>query len=92
MEEELERYYCLYECDNYDEVLKKMDNLTDSGKISYDIDDEILEIIDIDLTETDIKKLIKFFTENNVLIYQDRDIDDDSMDEYDDFFGEDYDF
>lgn len=83
---ELYNYYNLDECINKRKVKKKLEELTDEGKIDYSIDGEILRIEDIDLSEEEIEEVANLLDSNDVFPYLDKDDDDDDLyDGYDDY-------
>jgi hypothetical protein len=95
---EIFKYYNLTESTNPKLVVKRLEEFYDELKIDYNyyITDDIVKIIDLDLTEDDIKKLHRLFDKYHVLPDLDcgiNDFDDDDDDD-DDIMGlnEDYDF
>lgn len=85
MEEILERFYNIDECKNREKLVKELDKLKDEGKIEYNINMDILEIIDLDLEEKDIKKLVKLFDMLDIFPEEDSHIGDDDDLLWDDF-------
>jgi len=79
---ELFNYYNLDECVNKKKVKKKLDELSDDGKIEYSIDGDILKIEDIDLSDEDIDDISNLLDSNDVFPYLDKDDDDDFYDGY----------
>ena len=78
-------YYSLDECIDKERVIGRLELLKISGKIYYNIDNDILEIEDIDLSEIELENLLQLLDDNDV-IECDRDDEDDE-----DFYGDDYD-
>lgn len=78
---ELEKWWSLDECTNKKKVKKKLDELSDDGKIEYSIDGDILKIEDIDLSDEDIDDISNLLDSNDVFPYLDKD-DDDFYDGY----------
>lgn len=90
----LYRYYTLEESNEVDLVIDKLNEYVNTGKISYEIDeDDILIIEDLDLLDEDIEELKEFFNENDVYEFIDREdsyfnnrednfLDDDDYDEW----------
>jgi|AntRauTorcE11897_2_1112592.scaffolds.fasta_scaffold46563_2 hypothetical protein len=95
---ELFKYYNLTESTNPNLVVKRLEELYDNLKIDYDyyLNEDIVKITDIDLTEDDIKKLQRLFDKYHVLPDLDCGINevDTDDDDLDDLMGlnEDYDF
>lgn len=83
-------HYSLDECLDNKKVIDRLSVLENDGKISYDIDNDILEIEDIDLTDKELENLLKLFYDNDVIEYKER--SDDSDDGFEDFYdeGDDY--
>jgi hypothetical protein len=83
----LKKYYTIDECNDYEKFFLELDSLVSEGKISYEeVDFQIFQINDLDLTTKDIKTLVKTF--ENLEVYDTEfgiESDDDS-DEEDDFF------
>lgn len=89
---EMFNYYTIDECIDRKSVIEKLDSLVSEGKISYDIDGEVLKIEDIDLEESDIKDLEELFDNNDVFPYLERE-DEEGEDDYDNYYddeGEEY--
>lgn len=85
MEELLESFYNIDECKNREKLVRELDKLKDEGKIEYNINMDILEIIDLDLEEKDIKKLVKLFDILDIFPEEDSHIGDDDDLLWDDF-------
>jgi len=81
---ELFKYYNIDECLNTKNVFEKLDSLKKDGKITYNIEGELLKIEDIDLEEKDIKTLEKVFDDNDVYPYHDLNSDDEDGFDFDD--------
>jgi len=76
---ELFSHYSLSECAEQEKVLKKLDKLTESGKIElyYEIRNERFKIVDLELDDTEVINLIDMFYENDVIPDMDyEDVDD----------------
>ena len=65
---ELFNYYNLDECVNKKKVKKKLDELSDEGKIEYSIDGDILKIEDIDLSDEDIDDISNLLDSINLSV------------------------
>jgi len=93
-ESELFKYYSLSECSDPDLILKKLDKLKKDDKIIYSFDtyEETVIIKDLELTDSDITKLVKLFEKNDVLPNYDYTDDHFKDDDYSDFEDDDYDF
>jgi hypothetical protein len=90
----LAKYYSLDECQNRDSVYDHLEALEEEGKIYFEsIDEDIIRIDDCTLTPKEVKDLVKYLDENDVIEYLDyEDESDDFEDEEDDFdpFSEDF--
>lgn len=86
---ELFNFYNLDECINKKKVVKKLNELTDEGKVEYSIDGEILKIEDLDLSEEEVDEVANLFDANDVFPYHDKEDDDDFYDGYDNFSDDD---
>jgi hypothetical protein len=86
---ELFKYYNLDECSNFEIVEDKLVELEEEGKIEYKLDDYILKIEDLELSDNEIEKLSKLFDDNDILPYIDYEEYDDSDDDYFDNFSDD---
>lgn len=80
-------YYNLDECIDKKSVMNKLKSFKNDGKIEYNIDNDVLKLIDIDLEDSDIEKLVTIFDKNDIFPYLD--YEEQSGDE--DYGGEDYD-
>lgn len=84
----LSKFYSLDECYSKDKVFDHLENLQNDEMILFEIiDQEVIKIRDIGLSEKDIKDLVIFFEENDVIEYSDLDEDDEDEDS---FFDDDY--
>jgi hypothetical protein len=81
----LSKYYSLDECYNRDVVLDYLDNLQDMDMIIYQIvESDLFRLKDVGLSEKQIKELINFFDENDVIDSEYYDVyDEDDSDEGD---------
>ena len=88
--EELYTFYNLSECLDIDEVISKLDDFLNDGKIEYYLlpSSDVIKIIDTDLSDEDIYFLIDFLDSQSVLI--EYDFDDSDFDDLDDYFNQDY--
>lgn len=89
---ELFKYYSLDETfENRDKVIDKLEKLEEKDKIYFEIreEDDILIIEDLELNDYEIKKLVEFLHENNV-IKSNIEEDDDNGYIDDDFLPDDY--
>ena len=85
----MELLYSLDECIDRERVVGRLELLNMAGKIYYDIEDDILEIEDLDLSDDELSKLLKLLDDNDVIVYDEREDDDDSS--FDgDFYDGDY--
>lgn len=82
---ELFNFYNLDGCINKKKVVKKLDELQEEGKLEYSIDGDILEIEDIDLSESEIELVKNLFDLNDIFPYHDKEDDDDFYNGYDNF-------
>lgn len=63
-------YYSLDECFEKDQVYEYLDELQDEGKIRYRVvEQDIIRIKDISLSNKELKSVIDFFEQNNILDY-----------------------
>jgi hypothetical protein len=63
-------YYSLDECFEKDQVYEYLENLQDEGKIRYkEVEYDIIRIKDISLSNKELKSIIEFFEQNNILDY-----------------------
>jgi predicted CopG family antitoxin len=94
----LSKFYSLDECSTHDEVYDYLETLKEEGKISFStVDLDVIKIKDTGLNVKETKELVKFFEENDVIVYSDfqpttygEDEEDDFDEEEDDFDEEDY--
>ncbi len=92
------KYYSLDECKTRQKVFDELDRLQDDGKIEYNYidDDEVIKISDTGLEKKELKDLLSFLKEGDVIEYpdyeeyyeeeeyvDDEDQDDDEYDELD---------
>lgn len=84
------KYYSLDETKDKDKVLDRLDVLEEEGKIELILEGDIIEIDDIDLDIVETKNLIKFFDDNDVFPYLEREEDDSDEDLFDEDFYDDY--
>jgi hypothetical protein len=84
MEEVL--YYSLDECIDKERVIGRLELLKIAGKIYYDIDNDILEIEDIDLSEIELEDLLQLLDDNDVIEYDEKDDEDNEDDSFGDFY------
>lgn len=86
----LNKYYSMDECYQKSIVHDHLEELQSEGLITFEfIDSDIFKIKDICLSEKQIKELVQFFDNNDVIDYQDFDDDqDDDDDDYDDGFDD----
>jgi len=82
----MELLYSLDECIDRERVVGRLELLKLAGKLYYDIEDDILEIEDLDLSDDELDKLLKLLEKNDVIEYNERENDVDK----DDYFDEDY--
>lgn len=66
---ELFTHYSMSECFEQEEVLKELDKLTDAGKIEfiYEMNNERFKLIDLELSDVEISKLINLFYDNDIV-------------------------
>jgi len=87
---ELFTHYSMSECFEQEDVLKKLDKLTEDGKIEfyYEIANERFKLVDLELSDKEITKLINLFYDKDVV----PDLDYEEPDEFNDDMGyfEDY--
>ena len=82
----LNKYYSMDECYQKNIVHDRLEELHTEGLIVFEfIDSDIFKIKDIGLSEKQIKELVQFFDNNDVIDYQDFDDDDDYDDDDDEF-------
>ncbi len=90
---ELNNYYSLDEVLDRDIIIGTLKKLKRDGKIDFYIESDNIEyffIEELDLEEGEIDDLLDLFDENDVYPYYDKDIDDDSEDDYLDQWDDDY--
>lgn len=86
---ELKKYYTIEEAyANKEEILRKLDSLKEKNKIHFYLNDDIIYIEDIELMNYEIKDLLNFFDDMDVLPYDDE-IDNELFDE-DGYIDEDF--
>jgi hypothetical protein len=82
----MELLYSLDECIDRERVIGRLELLKLAGKLYYDIDEDILEIEDLDLSDDELDKLLKLLDANDVIVYNEREDDIDK----DDYLNDDY--
>lgn len=89
---ELFNYYSLDECLERKIIKKRLNQLEEEGKISFEIEGDILKLKDLDLDEREIEELVEMFDKYDVFHYPDYEdgIDEDYYDDYDSFEEDDY--
>lgn len=93
----LSKYYSLDECHNRDVVFEYLDILKENGKVIFGTPDiDVIRIKDTGLTGKELKELVNFLEENDVIEYDDFEpisyLEDDSdFDEEEDWDDEDWD-
>jgi hypothetical protein len=81
----LAKYYSLDECSDREAVSDYLEALEEEGKIYFtSLDEDIIKIDDICLTPKEMKAIIKYFDDNDVIEYTDFD-EEDEEDDDDDF-------
>lgn len=87
------KYYSLDECKTREEVFEKLDSLQDEEKLDYVYidEDEVIKMNDNTLTAKEIKSLVNFFKEHDVLDYPDYEeyLEEEEYDDDEDFDDED---
>lgn len=86
----MELLYSLDECIDRERVIGRLEMLKIAGKIYYDIEDDILDIEDLDLSEDELDKLLKLLDKNDVIEYNERENEDKDRFNGDYYDGEDY--
>jgi hypothetical protein len=82
----LSKFYSLDECYNKNVVFDYLENLQNEEIVVFEIlDYDIIKIKDIGLSDKQLKELVNFFDNNDVIDYSDYDADDDDDDEEDDY-------
>jgi hypothetical protein len=74
---ELFTFYNLYECLNKKKVVKKLNSLSDEGKIEWSIDRDTLKIKDLDLSEQEVVEVTNLFDQNDIFPHMDIEDEDD---------------
>jgi hypothetical protein len=89
----LSKYYSLDECYKKDSVFDHLEDLQNEELIFFEIvDTDIIKLKDLSLSEKQIKDLLIFFDDNDVIEYsdydedEDEDFDDDDYSPSDDYF------
>lgn len=88
----LSKYYSLDECYQKTKVFDYLEDLQNEELIVFEIiDSEIIKIKDIGLSDKQIKDLVDFLHDNDVIDYDydEFDDDDDDFDDFDDYPRED---
>ena len=81
----LSKYYSLDECYQKDIVFDHLEDLQNEELIFFEIvDSEIIKLKDLALSEKQIKDLVVFFDDNDVIECSDYDDSDEGEDDYDD--------
>jgi len=87
----LSKYYSLDECYDTNLIFDKLENLQNEGMVIYEVlDQDTIKIKDIGLSEKDIKDLINFFSDNDVIDLPAYENVDELDDDDEDFDDEDY--
>ena len=81
----MELLYSLDECIDRERVVGRLELLKLAGKLYYDIEDDILEIEDLDLSDDELDKLLKLLDKNDVIEYNEREDDVDKDDYLEDY-------
>jgi hypothetical protein len=90
---ELNNYYSLDEVLDRDIIIGTLKKLKRDGKIDFYIESDNIEyffIEELDIEDHELEDLLNLFDENDVYPYYDKDIDDDSDDDYLDQWDDDY--
>ncbi len=79
------------ECPDREKVSDYLESLEEEGKIYFEsVDEDVIKIIDVSLTPKEMKELLKYLDDNDILevydIEDDDDLDDDDSD--DDIFND----
>ena len=68
----LSKYYSLDECSNKSDVFERLDILKEDGKVIFNTTGvDVIRIKDIGLTSKELKELVNFLQENDVIEYDD---------------------
>ena len=94
MNKELFTYYNLSECSDTRNVIDELEDFSTDLKIDYSYDslNEVVKVIDLDLSEDEVNYLIEFFDNHKAIVdfdYQDIYGDDDDLEDY---FNQEYDY
>jgi hypothetical protein len=82
----LSKFYSLDECYNKNVVFDYLENLQNEEIVVFEIlDYDIIKIKDIGLSDKQLKELVNFFDNNDVIDYSDYDVDEDDDDDDDDY-------
>ena len=67
------KYYSLDECKNRNKVFEELDKLQDDGKVEYTYidDDEVIKIVNTGLEKKELKELLNFLRDADVIEYPD---------------------
>jgi hypothetical protein len=90
---ELNNYYSLDEVLDRDIIIGTLKKLKRDGKIDFYIESDNIEyffIEELDIEDHELEDLLNLFDENDVYPYYDKDIDDNSDDDYLDQWDDDY--
>lgn len=91
------KYYSLDECHNLDLIFQELDVLEMDSKIEYEYlnDDDVVKIKNTGMNAKEVKELLSFFKDNDVIDYPDYeeyDEDDDYEDEDEESYGDEEDY
>lgn len=86
------KYYSLDECHDREIVLNELEILQSDSKIEFNLfDDDVIKIKNVGMNAKEIKDLLSFFKDNDVLDYPDyEEFVDDDYDDYDEEDIDDY--
>lgn len=91
---ELFNYYSLDECLEKKVIKKRLTQLSDEGKVDFEIEGEVLKLTDLDLDESEVEELIEMFDKYDAFPYPDYEegLEEESDDDYYDDFDQDDDY
>jgi hypothetical protein len=79
------KYYSMDECPDREKVSDYLEYLEEEGKIYFEsVDEDVIKIIDVSLTNKEMKELLKYLDDNDIIEVCD-------FDDSDDFEDDDYD-
>ena len=84
------KYYSLDECSNRNLIFKKLEELEDDSKIEFSFikEDDVIKIKNIGISSLkEVKEILSFFNENDVIdypTYEEFDVDDEDDEEEED--------